>query len=102
MLVRVWTVDIKKEKIKELEEFANSISLPMFRKQEGCLGVLFTKNSQEASTITFWENQESIDKLATSVSYQNVVKQIEESGILAGNHKSETYEEYGGFIGFEV
>jgi len=102
MLVRVWTVDIKKEKIKELEEFANTISLPMFRKQEGCLGVLFTKNSQEASTITFWENQESIDKLATSVSYQNVVKQIEESGILAGNHKSETYEEYGGFIGFEV
>ena len=102
MLVRVWTVDIKKEKIKELEEFANTISLPMFIEQEGCLGVLFTKNSDEASTITFWENQESIDKLATSVSYQDVVKQIEESGILAGNHKSETYEEYGGFIGFAV
>ena len=102
MLVRVWTVDIKKEKIKELEIFANTISLPMFIEQEGCLGVLFTKNSDEASTITFWDSQESIDKLATSVSYQDVVKQIEESGILAGNHKSETYEEYGGFIGFEV
>jgi len=102
MLVRVWTVDIKQEKIKELEEFANTISLPMFRKQEGCLGVLFTKNSHEASTITFWDNQESIDKLAISISYQDVVKQIEESGILAGNHRSETYEEYGGFIGFQV
>jgi len=102
MLVRVWTVDIKKDKIKELEVFANTISLPMFRKQKGCLGVLFTKNNQEASTITFWENQESIDNLATSISYQDVVKQIEESGILAGNHKSETYEEYGGFIGFQV
>jgi quinol monooxygenase YgiN len=102
MLVRVWTVDIKKDKVKELEVFANSISLPMFREQEGCLGVLFTKNSYEASTITFWDSQESIDKLATSVSYQDVVKQIEDSGILAGNHKSETYEEYGGFIGFQV
>ena len=102
MLVRVWTVDIKKDRIKDLEEFANTISLPMFRKQEGCLGVLFTKNSQEASTITFWDNQESINKLATSKSYQDVVKEIEESGILAGNHKSETYEEYGGFMGFKL
>ena len=100
MLVRVWTVDIKKDKIKELEVFANSISLPMFRKQEGCLGVLFTKNSHEASTITFWDSQESIDKLATSVSYQDVVKEIEDSGILAGNHRSETYKEYGGFMEF--
>ena len=102
MLVRVWTVDIKKDRIKDLEEFANTISLPIFRKQEGCLGVLFTKNSQEASTITFWDNQESINKLATSKSYQDVVKEIEESGILAGNHKSETYEEYGGFMGFKL
>jgi len=102
VLVRVWTVDIKKDRIKDLEEFANTISLPMFRKQEGCLGVLFTKNSQEASTITFWDNQESINKLATSKSYQDVVKEIEESGILAGNHKSETYEEYGGFMGFKL
>ena len=100
MLVRVWTVDIKKDKAKELEVFANSISLPMFREQDGCLGVLFTKNSHEASTITFWDSQESIDKLATSVSYQDVVKQIEDSGILAGNHRRETYNEYGGFMEF--
>ena len=102
MLVRVWTVDIKKEKIKELEIFANTISLPMFRKQKGCLGVLFTKNSHEASTITFWDKQESIDALDTSVSYQDVVQQIEDSGILAGNHRTETYEEYGGFMGFKL
>jgi len=102
VLVRVWTVDIKKDKIKELELFANTISLPMFREQDACLGVLFSKNSHEALTITFWDSQESIDKLATSVSYQDVVKQIEDSGILAGNHRSETYEEYGGFMGFKL
>jgi len=102
MLVRVWRVDINEDKIKELEEFANTISLPMFKKQKGCLGVLFTKNTQEAATITFWDRQESIEQLATSSSYQDVVRQIEESGILGGNHQSVTYQEYGGFIDFEL
>jgi len=101
MLVRIWTVDINSNQIEALEEFANNISLPMFRKQAGCLGVLFTKNSNECATITFWDNQESIDNLAKSEYYQQVVEEINNSGILKGNHKTEIYKDYGGFITFK-
>jgi hypothetical protein len=42
ILVRIWRVKVKQERIDWLEKFAHTVSLPMFKQQKGCLGVLFT------------------------------------------------------------
>ncbi len=58
MFVRIWRVKIHPERIHELENFAHTHSLPMFQKQVGCLGVLFTRNGSDCATISVWENEE--------------------------------------------
>jgi hypothetical protein len=40
MLFRIWRTGVKRERLKEYEEFERSYSLPMFERQEGCLGVV--------------------------------------------------------------
>jgi heme-degrading monooxygenase HmoA len=102
MIVRIWQVGIASGKEDELEVFANTISLPMFQTQPGCLGVLFTKTQAVCTTVTFWESEESIEKLNSSESYNSVVSKIERSGILEGQHKTESFECYGGFLDREL
>lgn len=98
MLVRTWTVGIAAGKAADLERFANETSLPMFRKQPGCLGVLFTRSEETCATITLWDRASSIEALDSSAEYQSVVSAIEDSGILAGEHNTVTFAHYGGFI----
>lgn len=98
MIVRVWTVGIADGMTDKLETFANEISLPMFRKLPGCLGVLFTRRGNVCATITMWDSDESIKALDSSRVYQSVVRAIEESGILEGKHGTEVYHTYGGFL----
>ena len=99
MLVRVWKVGIAPTKGNELEIFANNISLPMFRMQGGCLGVFFTRTDTECATITIWDSEQSIKEMEDSLAYQQVVQQIEESGILGDDHQTQVFAVYGGFIG---
>lgn len=98
MIVRVWTVGIVNGMSDKLEKFANEISLPMFRKLPGCLGVFFTRNENVCATITVWDSEESIKALDSSSTYKSVVRAIEESGILEGDHVTEVYCSYGGFL----
>jgi heme-degrading monooxygenase HmoA len=98
MIVRIWTVGIAAGKAGQLERFANETSLPMFRKQPGCLGVLFTRSEETCATITIWDRASAIEALDSSTEYQSVVRAIEDSGILAGEHNTESFAHYGGFI----
>lgn len=98
MIVRVWTVGIVNGMYDKLEKFANEISLPMFRELPGCLGVFFTRNENVCATITIWDSEKSIKALDSSNTYKSVVHAIEESGILEGEHVTEVYHLYGGFL----
>jgi heme-degrading monooxygenase HmoA len=98
MIVRVWKVGIADGQAEALEQFAKQVSLPMFRQQPGCLGVLFTRSEKTCATITLWESEESIEALNLSASYQKVVRAIEESGVLEGAHQTEAFCFYGGFL----
>lgn len=102
MIVRIWKVGIQSGKKQALEKFAKEISLPMFRSQAGCLGVLFTYKDDICATVTLWNNQASINQLEQSSIYQEVVEKIENSGILEGNHETEVFYSYGGFLNAEV
>lgn len=98
MLVRVWKVGLTPAKAAELEVFANNTSLPMFRAQEGCLAVFFTRTETECATITVWDSEQSVKQMEASSLYQQVVGQIEQSGILGNNHQTQVFSVYGGFV----
>lgn len=97
MLIRIWKVSLAPGKAEELEAFANTISLPMFKAQPGCLAVFFTRTASECATVTIWESTQSIEAMECSSQYQHVVHQIERSGILQDNHVTEVFSVYGGF-----
>jgi len=98
MLVRIWRVKIHPERINELENFAHAYSLPMFKAQVGCLGVLFTRNGSDCVTISVWENAEAIERLKSSPTYNETVRQIEATGMLEGEQSVELFQAFGGFM----
>jgi heme-degrading monooxygenase HmoA len=97
MLLRIWKVSLTLSKAEELETFANTISLPMFKAQPGCLAVFFTRTASECATVTVWSSPQSVEAMESSAQYQHVVRQIGESGILKDNHVTEVFSVYGGF-----
>lgn len=97
MLLRIWKVSLAPGKAEELETFANTISLPMFKAQPGCLAVFFTRTASECATVTVWSSVQSVEAMERSAQYQRVVRQIEESGILEDDHVTEVFSVYGGF-----
>jgi heme-degrading monooxygenase HmoA len=97
MLIRIWTAGITPGRGQELETFANSISLPMLRARTGCQAVIFTRTDSECITITAWSSEEAIAAAEAAPQYVEVVRQIEESGLLTGDHSTEVLTVYGGF-----
>ena len=66
----------------EYEEFARTISLPMFRRHHGFLGVLFTGTGAERAVITLWSYQPAAVALDASADYQATVRAIEATDFL--------------------
>lgn len=102
MILRVWKVGLAHAKAAELEAFAHKISLPMFRAQPGCLAVFFTRTETECATVTVWDSKYSVEAMEASTLYQQVVSQIEESGILCEDHQTNVFSVYGGFVSAEL
>ncbi len=102
MLVRIWKVSLAPNKAAELERFATNISLPMFKTQPGCLGVLFTRTETECATISIWQSEHAVESMEQSALYKQVVRQIEQSGILREDHHTEVFLVYGGFVSTEL
>ena len=98
MLIRIWKVNVENDKIADLKIFAETESLPMFKKQKGCLGVFFTLYGNQCATITLWKDMESINALNSSAFYNETVEKIEASGILEGEHFVEIFNSFGGFL----
>jgi heme-degrading monooxygenase HmoA len=97
VLLRIWTTRYDPARRAELEAFAHTVSLPMFRRQQGLRGVLFAANSDHFATVTFWESQEAIRKLEQeSTDYADAVGRITLTGFLVGEQRVEVLEVVGG------
>jgi hypothetical protein len=88
---------VRPERVNEYEQFATTRSLPMFRRQDGCLGVLFAEEAADRIVITLWEGPEAVDRLAKSADYRQTVEALSSTGILEGEQSVRIYNVTGGF-----
>jgi quinol monooxygenase YgiN len=98
MLVRTWRVKVRKERSTELEDYGRTVSLPLFKQQAGCLGVLFTRDENNCAMISFWENEAAVERFKTSQSYKAAVQAIEDSEWLEDKPSVELAQSFGGFL----
>jgi hypothetical protein len=81
-VVRIWRTGLDESRSTEYEDFARSISLPMFRRHDGFLGVLFAGSGTERIVITLWSGGAAAAALDASADYQATVRAIEATGFL--------------------
>ena len=89
MLARIWTTGVDPARAADYERFAREESLPMFRAQPGFRGVLMMRDGARCRVITLWEDQDAIDRLARSATYQDTVRRILAAGFLTGEQTTE-------------
>lgn len=94
MLLRIWRTGVDPKRWSEYQRFEREHSLPMFRAQPGCCGVLFVRmaDGSGAAACSFWDDQDAINRLATSPTYQATMRRIIASGFLTGSQSVEVFE----------
>jgi len=102
MIVRLWTARVEKDRIAEYEANERTRSTPMFRRQPGCLGVMFLRSGENCCALTFWKDLESVQALKTSTSYLEAAAFYSNSGMLVGDPSLEVFEVSGGFLDLEA
>lgn len=85
-------------RVDEFRSFALERSLPMFRAQDGFLGVLFTEGSARFATMSFWGDGTAVNALESSPSYRATVDAIMTSGLLTGQQNVEIFDVNDGYI----
>ena len=89
MIARMWRTGIKPGRAEAYEEFARTISLSMFRAQQGFAGVVMGRDGGSAWVLTLWRDQAAVESLATSASYRAAVEKILASDLLDGEQSTE-------------
>jgi hypothetical protein len=82
MLQRIWRCTIDPDRAGDYEEFARTVSLPMFRAQPGFRGCLMTRAGAECEVLTLWDGPHAIEALNASLSYQAAVAKILATGFI--------------------
>ncbi|MGE5803870.1 MAG: hypothetical protein ACM358_16625 [Gemmatimonadota bacterium] len=100
MLLRIWRTGVDPARWAEYARFEQEHSLPMFRQQSGCRGVLFGRlaGGSGAAACSFWDDQAAIEQLATSQTYKATVARLLATGLLAGSQSVEVFEIAGGAV----
>ena len=98
MIVRIWRTQLDNSRMNEFERFERERSLPMFRQQEGFLGVIFLRSQGECAALSLWEDLESVERLSKSKSYRETVQLLESTNLLQGSQSIEVFEERGGIV----
>ena len=98
MLLRIWRTGVDPRRWDEYAQFEREHSLPMFRSQSGCRGVLFVRLPQGvgAAACSFWDDNKSIEALKSSPTYQATVTRLLSTGLLTGDQTVEVFEIAGG------
>lgn len=84
MIVRLWRARVAPGRAEDLETFARARSLSMLERQTGFEGVMFLREGDDWVTVTLWRDADAVEALATSPSYEEVVREITASGLLVG------------------
>jgi heme-degrading monooxygenase HmoA len=93
---------VEKVRIAEYEENEHNRSIPMFRQQPGCLGVMFLRSSANCCALSFWKDLEAVARLKTSTSYLEASAFYASSGMLVGEPSLQVFELSGGFLNVEA
>ena len=102
MILRIWRTRVDPKRATEYERFAEQHSLPMFKAQDGFLGVLFTRSGVNCVVASFWIDDVAVARLGDSLSYRQTVTRIEVAGFLVGASSVESYTVHGGFLAPEM
>ena len=93
MILRVWRAQIVPARIEEYRRFERERCLSMLRRQPGFPGVLFLRQAEDrVASLTIWENIGAVEALTSSPSYRRTVRELTESGLLAGEQSEEVFE----------
>jgi heme-degrading monooxygenase HmoA len=98
MIARIWRTKIDPHRADEYRKFAQSRSLPMFRKQRGFAGVVFAAREDERAVISFWRESRDADALGFSPTYKATVDEIDATGFLRGEMTVEIFRVDGAFL----
>jgi heme-degrading monooxygenase HmoA len=98
MIARLWRTQVDLTRLAEYEQFAQEQSLPMFRQQQGFLGVFFSREHQHCLVLSLWKDRTAVEALATSATYQTTVRQLQATGLLLGHQSVELFEVSGGAL----
>jgi heme-degrading monooxygenase HmoA len=102
MIVRIWRTGVDPARLSEYRAFATEQSLPMFRQQEGFLGVLFTEGEDGCAVVSLWRDRAAADALESSQSYRDTVAAISNTGFLKGTQTVEILDVTEGHVTHEA
>ena len=102
MIVRIWTTRVEPTRVDEYRSFAIERSLPMFREQDGFLGVMFTESELRFAVISLWTDRRAAEALESSASYRATVAAITRAGFLTGSQGVEILDVKGGHVDVAV
>lgn len=95
LMVRIWRTGLDESRAQEYEDFARTVSLPMFRRHHGFGGVLFARSGSERVVITLWADPAAADLLGGSDDYQATVRALEATGFLRPPQRIELLDVHG-------
>jgi heme-degrading monooxygenase HmoA len=97
VILRVWRARLVPARKEEYRRFERERYMPMLHKQPGFLGVLFLRPAEDlAASLTIWEDAGAVDVLPSSPSYREIIHELLDSALLAGNQSVEILEVAGG------
>ncbi|WP_232668566.1 hypothetical protein [Pseudonocardia sp. TRM90224] len=82
MIARIWRTGLDEARTDEYERFVEERSLPMFRRQDGLVGVLFTRIDGGRAVITLWRDEQAVEALESAADYRETVAAIGAAGFL--------------------
>jgi heme-degrading monooxygenase HmoA len=89
LLMRTWRTQIDDSRALDYENFARNVSLPMFRRHDGFLGVFLAGTGCQRAVVTLWASRAAAASLEASADYQATVNAIEAAGFLRPPQRTE-------------
>lgn len=86
---RTWRASIAEGREQDYETFARDVSLPMFRQQDGFMGVTMARDGTDCTVMTLWRDAAAIAALDGSESYRQTVDALQSTGILTDTTTAE-------------
>jgi hypothetical protein len=99
LVIRIWRTQIDHSRGREYDDFARNVSLPMFRRHDDFLGVLFAGADGERVVVTLWSGRSAVASLEASADYQATVRAIEAAGFLRPPQRIELLDVHGSWTG---